>query len=286
MMKTAVIVCSNAALDYIDHNYDIPIFRSVIIFNENEKYDDYTEIKADDFYKRLDIDKSSFPHTAFVSVGQMEKTFDELKSKGYERAFVIVISKELSSLGNTVELIAKDYEGLDIKVYNSQTIAYPEAKMALLASKMFNEGKDLNEVIAELDYIKNNNHLFFAVETLEYLIKNGRLSKFAGATANMLSIKPLLHLNKDGKVETLEKIRTSKKARSRMVELFIDDINGKDVEAFIINTNASDEVINELKTKVLENRPDLGDLKVYPLTPVVGAHAGPKTVCLGYIVNR
>ena len=71
-----------------------------------------------------------------------------------------------------------------------------------------------------------------------------------------------------------------------MVELFIDDINGKDVEAFIINTNASDEVINELKTKVLENRPDLGDLKVYPLTPVVGAHAGPKTVCLGYIVNR
>ena len=70
-MKTGVIVCSNAALDYIPHTEYIPVFRSVVIFNENEKYDDYTEIKAEDFYHRLATDKTSFPHTAFVSPGKM-----------------------------------------------------------------------------------------------------------------------------------------------------------------------------------------------------------------------
>lgn len=283
MKKTGVIVCSNAALDYIPHEEYIPIFRSVVIFGENEKYDDYTEIKANDFYERLEKDKSSFPHTAFVSPGRMEEIFDEMKSKGYERVLCILISSELSSLCKTVRLVAEEYEGLEIEVYDSCTIAYPQALMGLIAARMFNEGKDMPEVLEKLDYIRDHNHLLFAVETLEYLIKNGRLSKFAGTFAKMLSIKPLLHLTKTGKVETLETIRTSKKARDRMIDLFLEEVKDKNILPCIIHANAKEEVISYLKERVLEVHPEYKDINVYPLTPVVGAHAGPGTICLGYI---
>ena len=282
MKKTGVIVCSNAALDYIPHDSYIPVFRSVVIFGDNEKYDDFTEIKAEDFYNRLATDKTAFPHTAFVSPGKMEVIFDEMKAKGYERVLVILIAAELSSLYNTVALVAQDYEGLEIIPYNSKTIAYPEALMAMTAAKMFDDGKDLDEVLKHLDFIRDHNHLFFCVETLEYLIKNGRLSKLAGGFANLIKLKPILDLNKEGKVETVTTIRGSKHAREKMVELVLNEIKDKDVELCIIHANAKEEVINEIKEAVKEKYA-VDDINVYPLTPVVGAHAGPGTVCLGYI---
>lgn len=284
-MKTGVIVCSNAALDYIPHNEYIPVFRSVVIFNENEKYDDYTEIKAEDFYHRLATDKTSFPHTAFVSPGKMVEIFDEMKEKGYERVLCILISEKLSSLAKTVRMVADDYEGLDIVVYDSRTIAYPQALMALTAAKMFNENKSLDEVLKRLDFIRDHNHLIFCVETLEYLIKNGRLSKVAGGVANLLQIKPLLGLDKMGAIETLAKIRTTKKAREAMIDLFLKEVKDKDVTPCIIHANAKEEVIKEIKDKVLAIHPEYQDINVYPLTPVVGAHAGPGTISLGYIEN-
>ncbi len=284
-MKTGVIVCSNAAIDYIPHEEYIPIFRSVIIFNNDEQYDDYTEIKADDFYHRLETDKSSFPRTAFVSPGKMEEIFDEMKSMGYERVLCILISEQLSGLAKTVRTVAQSYEGLDIVVYDSRTIAYPQALMALTASKMFKEGASLEEVLARLDFIRDNNHIIFAVETLEYLVKNGRLSKFAGKAAEILKIKPLLHLDKTGAVETLKKIRTSERAREAMLDLFLDEVEGKDVIPCIIHANAKPEIIEDLKIKVLTVHPEYGDIAVYPLTPVVGAHAGPGAISLGYILK-
>lgn len=284
-MKTGVIVCSNAALDYIPHDEYIPVFRSVVIFSDEEKYDDYTEIKAEDFYNRLATDKAAFPHTAFVSPGKMIEIFDEMKEKGYERVLCVLISEQLSSLAKTVRMIADDYEGLDIIVYDSRTIAYPQALMALTAARMFNEGKELEEVLERLDFIRDNNHLVFCVETLDYLIKNGRLSKFAGTIANFIKMKPLLHLDKMGAVETLKVIRTTKKARQAMIDLILREIEGKDVTPCIIHANASEEVIKEIKDSVLQVHPEFKDIAVYPLTPVVGAHAGPGTISLGYIVN-
>ncbi len=284
-MNTCVVVCSNSALDYIKHDFDIRIFRSVVLFGDNEVYDDYTEIKAEDFYNRLINDKSAFPKTAYVSPGKIEEMFLEMKNDGYDSAFVITISEELSGLGKTVRLIAENISDFNVTVYNSKTIAYPEALMALTAARMFKNGSNLDSVIEALDFIRENNHLMFSVETLEYLIKNGRLSKLAGGVANLLSIKPLLDLDKDGKVRTLEKIRTSKKSRERLVEMFLEEIDGKDIIPCIIHANANTEVIEELKNKVLSSRPDLTDIAICPLTPVVGAHAGPKTVCLGYILK-
>ncbi len=283
--KTGVIVCSNAALDYIKHPYNIPIFRSVIIFGD-EKYDDFTELRADDFYSRLQNDKNAFPHTAFVSIGKMIETFEDLKYQGYDSVIVITISAKLSGLNEAIKLAASEVEDFTVYSYDSKTLAYPEAFMALEAAKLLAEGKNIEEVFTRLDFIRDNNHIIFAVDTLEYLIKNGRLSKFAGAFAQMLAIRPLLELDKEGKVATLDKTRTSTKARQLMIEKFIEEIKDKDVIAYISHANQSDEIIKDISAKVLAIRPDLKEIGVYPLTPVVGAHCGPGAMCLGWVLKQ
>lgn len=284
MKKYACIVCSNAATDYIETPYNIPVFRSVVIFGD-EQYDDYTEIKSKDFYDRLENDKNAFPKTAFVSMGKMVEEFNTLKEKGFDGALVICISSALSGLQRAVTLASSEVENFEVHVYDSKTLGYPEAYMALEAARMFDEGKSLEDVLKRLDFIRDHNHIIFAVDTLEYLIKNGRLSKFVGSIAQMLKIRPVLEINSDGAVNQIEKTRTSKKARELVVDMFLKEIEGKDVTVFICNTN-NDAAVEEFKSRVLEARPDLKEIHVYPLTPVVGAHAGPGALGIGWILNQ
>lgn len=286
MTKTKVIVCSNSGIDYVDHSYDIDVFRSIVQYSDTEQYDDYTEISAETFYNRLITDKEAFPHTAYVSPGHMIDTFEKAKKEGYDSALVIVIAKPLSGLHNAVELYSKEVSDFKVTVYDSRCLSYPESLMAIDAAEMFSKGKTMEEVIERLDFIRDNHHFVFAVDTLEYLIKNGRLSRVAGMFANMLSIRPILDLDKEGKVRTLEKVRTSKAARKRLVEMFLNEIEGKDVIPFIVHGNASKEILEELKNAVLGAHPEFHSIPDYLLTPVVGAHIGPNAVAFGYVLKK
>ncbi|MCK7488198.1 MAG: DegV family protein [Bacillus subtilis] len=78
-------------------------------------------------------------------------------------------------------------------------------------------------------FIRDNNHIYFAVTDLKYLVKNGRLSNAAGFIADVLKIKPLLEVDKNGAVVTVEKIRTFSQAVDRVIEKFLEETVGFDV---------------------------------------------------------
>ena len=281
--KIAVIACSNACLDYMNHKYDIKIFRSTLHLGD-EDYLDYVDISADDFYKRLELDKSVFPSSSYMPIGQMIEIYEELVKEGYNKALVISISSEMSGIVNASKMAANEVEGLDVTVYDSKTLAYPEAKMALTACEMIENGKDIPEIIKELDYIKDNHKIYFAVNTLTYLVKNGRIGNASGFIGNALHIKPILTISEEGKVETVEKIRTFKKATQGLIDKYLEETNGKDVEAYIIHAN-NPETRDHIMDVLLKDNPKL-KITDMPLTAVVGAHAGPKTIGLGYLINK
>lgn len=281
--KIAIISCSNACLDYFDYDYDIKIFRSMVHLGD-EDYLDYIDISAEDFYKRLEEDKSIFPSTSYMPIGQMIEIYEDLVKEGYTDAIVITISKEMSGIFNAALMAANEVEELDVKVFDSKTLAFPQAKMALTAAKMVKEGKDIPAITRELTYIRDNNRIYFAVNTLTYLVKNGRLSNASGFIGNALKLKPVLTIE-DGKVITVEKIRTFKKAVERVLDRFFEETKGLIVEPFIIHANnpkTRDYIISRLQ----ENNSTLDDIFTMPLTAVVGAHAGPKTIGIGYYIKK
>lgn len=278
--KTAVLVCSNAGLDYIDYPKDITILRSVIHFGADETYDDYIGIDAKTFYERIAADPNTIPKTSYVSIGRMVEIFEGLKAKGYEEALVITIAEPLSGLYEALKMQAKNVD-LKVTVFDSKTIAYAEAFQALEAHRLFSKGHTMSEVISVLEQIRANNKWYFAVDTLKYLVKNGRLSKFQGAFGTALKIKPLLSFDEDGKVITIEKIRTTPKALQRVLFKYFEETKGKNVLTYISHAHTDEAVgyfIDEIK-KVYPNR----EVVTTYLTPVVGAHTGPKAIGLGYI---
>lgn len=277
--KFKVIVCSNSAIDYLDYNQNIDVFRSMIHFKD-ASYNDFTEIDAKTFYERIKNEPNDIPKTSYVSPGYMLETFEKLQKEGYTDVLVIVIAKPLSGLHDAV-LNLKEEVDIRIHVYDSKTIAYPESYMAITAQKMFDNNHSLDEVLNQLDHIRDNNQMFFAVDTLLYLVKNGRLSKLSGTLGSILKIKPVLTLSKDGAVETLEKIRTSKKALERIVALYLEATKDKDVITFISHAH-HDEGVKFIEEKVHAVYPNRKIISSY-LTPVVGAHCGPKAIAIGYI---
>jgi DegV family protein with EDD domain len=278
--KIAIVACSNSCLDYFDYDYDIPIFRSTLHLGD-EDYLDYVDISADEFYQRLEEDKSVFPSSSYMPLGQMMEIYEELVEKGYNKVIVISISKEMSGIYNASQIAGNQVDGIEVIPFDSKTLAYPQAKMALTAAKMANEGHTVEEIIHELEYIRDHNKIYFAVNTLTYLVKNGRLSNASGFIGNTLRIKPLLTISKDGKVETVEKIRTFHKAVDRLLEKFFEETRDKTIEPFVIHAN-NPEVRDMIIAKLKEQDPSLTDVFSMPLTAVVGAHAGPKTIGLGY----
>ncbi|MDL2292663.1 DegV family protein [Acholeplasma sp. OttesenSCG-928-E16] len=277
--KIGVITCSNAALDYLDYPKDISIFRSVIMFNENELYDDFVDIDAKHFYERIDQEKV-VPKTSYVAIGKMIDIFEDYKAKGYDELLVVTISSNLSGLYEAVKNASKQVD-IKVTVFDSRTLAYAEAYMVLKAHEMAENGHSMDEIISELKRIRDNNKLFFAVETLLFLIKNGRLSKFAGAVANMLKIKPLLSINEEGRVVSIEKIRTFQKAVSSVLEMYYKATANKDVITYI--SHAHNETVAKYCKEEIEKRfPDREVIVAY-LTPVVGAHTGPRAIGIGFI---
>jgi len=282
--KIAVISCSNACLDDLEYDHDILIFRSTLHLGD-EDYVDSVDIKPSAFYERLENDKSCFPSSSYLPIGQMVEFYEDLVEKGYNKAIVVTISSHMSGLYNAVQVAGKGVDGLEIIPFDSKTVAYPQAKMAMVAQEMVKAGHSVDEVLEELSYIRDHNKIYFAVHTLDYLIKNGRLSNASGFIGKALKIKPLLTISEEGKVETVEKIRTFPKAVDKLLIRFFEETKDLDVEPFIIHAN-NPETSEYIKMKLREKNDQYQDVVDMSLTPVVGAHSGPKTIALGYYVKK
>lgn len=284
MKKLGVLVCTNSAIDYIDHDVQVDVVRSTVLMGDQE-YVDYEELTAEDFYKKLAEDPSIFPRTSMPSTGKMLEHYEKLKNEGCDTILFITISSKMSGIYENALLAAKMIEDVDIRVFDSKSVGYVECKMVFKAHEGYKAGKSIDEIIKDLEFIRDNNHIFFAVNDLSYLVKNGRLSNAAAFFAKALKIKPLLEINKEGAVVSIEKIRTFKKAVDRVIEKYLEETEGKDVETFIVHAS-NPETVQYIREQVQAIRPNIGDIKDYILTPAVGAHSGPGAVTIGYILNK
>ncbi|QMS84478.1 DegV family protein [Candidatus Xianfuyuplasma coldseepsis] len=281
MSKIGLLVCGNSGIDYIEHKYDIPVIRSILLVGDKE-YSDYVDITAGDFYQMLADDPSLTPSTAQAATGVILEQYEAMVAKGYDELLVVSISNKLSGTYEGCMLAANMLDDVKVHVFDSKSVSYPEAKMILDAAKMIEEGKTIEEIWNHLEVLRDNHRILFSVETLRYLVKNGRLSGASGFLGSMLKIKPMLEVTKDGRVEAIEKIRTLSKATNRLIEKFLEDLGDKDMEVFLIHANA-EERADVVRKAIQKARPDIKEIKAYPLTPVVGAHAGPGVVGVGYI---
>jgi DegV family protein with EDD domain len=279
--KIGIVVCGNSGIDYMKLDYPVKMIRSTLNLGGKE-YEDYVDIQAKEFYDIINANPEIDLSTSQTSTGKIASVYEELKDEGYTDIIAVVISSKLSGTYQGAVLAKDMVPGINVFVIDSRSVSYGEAYLVLEAIKMIKNGSKVRDIIDKLEKIRDHIYIYVLVDTLKFLVKNGRLSAASGFLGTLLKIKPLLHVQRDGTLVPFEKIRTTSKAQARLVEVIKHDIEGKNVIMFIAFTN-NEEKAKEIKQQILGFRPDI-TVELVPLTPVVGAHAGPGTLGVGYIV--
>ncbi|MGE4320625.1 MAG: DegV family protein [Acholeplasmataceae bacterium] len=279
MGKTLVIDTSTGGLDYYPFEHDVEILRIKIFLNE-KGYLDGTELKADEFYEILRNDPDLVPKTSQPSIGEVIAFFESFYEQGYDRFFVTTISSLLSGTHNAISLAREELKDkMEIRVFDTKTVCFSEGLFALEASKMIREGKSFDDVELKLNLMRENNTIFFAVDSLSYLVKNGRLSGAAAFVGKLLKIKPILQVQSTGQIVSIEKIRNIKVALDSISDKVLAYANGRAFDAYILYTG--NPRLKEHFKEIIKERLNLENLYEAPQTPVVGAHVGPDVVGIG-----
>lgn len=282
MSRTAVIATSTSCLDYLDiSDSNLRILRMKITI-ENETYNDFVEINADEFYQKLTDNKSLVPSSSMPSIGEYLELLNELEKEGYESVITITISSELSGTYNTLRMAKNQYEGnLDIHIIDSRNAAISEGYLSLEALRLIKEKKSAEDIVSYLKTIRTSRKQYFMVDNLRLFVANGRLSGASGFIGNMFKIKPILEVNDQGKIVPFKKIRTQKRALKEMVDFVLEDL--KEIDNFLITYDTSNNIegLNYVKERMEEAYPGYKYLEA-PITPVIGCHTGVGTVGIAF----
>lgn len=282
MSKRAVIATSTGCLDYLDLNEEnLRILRMKIIIND-ESFNDFIDITADEFYQKLNDDTSIVPHSSMPSPGDLIELLDDLENKGYDEVFILTISSQLSGTYGVCQMTISQYEGtLKTHVIDTRNAAISEGWLSLEILRLIKEDKPSEDILKYINFMRTNRKQYFMVDNLRLFVANGRLTGAAGFIGSMFKIKPILEVNTEGKIVPFKKIRTQKKALRGMLDLIIEDISKLDDFVITYDTSNNIEGLNYVKEEMELAFPGY---KYYeaPITPVIGCHTGVGTVGVAY----
>lgn len=282
-MKIKVVSTSSGCLDYYHDIGDIDIIRINLISNGVELKDGI-DITASDFYEKLRNEPDWIPKTSQPSIGEVVEYLEDLVKQGFTDVFVTTLSNNLSGTYNSIYQAGQMMkEHINVVVYDTKTVCFSEGYFALEANRLFKSGKSIDEVIAHLDYLKENNTIFFAVDSLTQLVNNGRLTGASAFLGKLLKIKPVLEVQGTGEIVAIEKTRNIKKALKIVTKNVKEYTKGREFFAHILY--AGESQLKEFFLEELKKELGLENLYEAPSTPVVGAHIGADVIGIGIFLK-
>ena len=262
--------------------YAITVAPQTLIWGD-ETFLDGVDIQPDEFYTRLKTAKV-MPTTAQVSVVIMQEIFQRLVEQGHDVLGTFISAK----LSGTMQSCIQACEALGaaaskVTLVDSDTTAMAMGYMLLTAARAAEQGASLEECKRLIEKGRDHVGVYFAVDTLEFLHRGGRIGGAARFIGSALNLKPILQL-KDGHVDAIDRVRTKSKAIDRLLELVRNDLQGKsNVRLATLHANAEQEARTLLDRAAREF--NAVETVLSQVSPVVGVHAGPGTVGLVYMAG-
>lgn len=282
MSKVAIVTDSSAYLpDDLVSAYNIAVAPLVVIWGD-EVLRDNVDIGPDEFYQRLSTAKV-MPSTSQATIQAFVDIFKDLHEQGYEILTIVLSSALSGTLDSAIQAKAMVPEAT-IELMDSKLTSLPLAYMALSAARAAKRGASLEECQQIAAEIRDHTQVFFAVDTLEFLHRGGRIGGASRFLGTALNLKPILFLE-EGKVEALERVRTSKRAHDRLIELLRTSINGQEqVNMMGVVAAAAPESAAHLLNEIRQNFSP-AEVMMANLSPAIGTHTGPGTVGVAYVAG-
>ena len=191
---------------------------------DNEEFREGIDISKEEFYKRVKS-TGEIPKTSQATYIEFREAFDKYTSEG-KKIICITGSSKSSGTYQSATLAKEDCENAEITVFDTLNLSLGSGQYVIKACELIDEGKSYEEILKELDNIRESVHLLFVPSTLTYLKKSGRVPSATATIGNLLHVQPLFYVE-NGDIKMLEKIRGAKKVPHTMVDVLIDMNDGK-----------------------------------------------------------
>lgn len=250
------------------------------IYLDGEIYDDLSEkLPIEEFYNKMK--NGAEPKTAQINEQTAREYFENLLATG-DDVLHISFSSALSGNTGTIIKVAEELNKTHknkIVVIDSLNASIGEGMLVIYARDFINQGNTIDEVANKINELKKRSCAFFTVEHLKYLVRGGRVSKFSGALGSLLNIKPVLHVNDEGKLVSYKKVMSRKKSLHELANICAEKIADK-THVFIGHAVCLEEAkyLANLVNEKIGVQPEIVDL-----TQVIGSHAGPDLMSIFFI---
>lgn len=278
-MKTAIVTDSTAYIPKeLREKLDIRMVPLSVVIG-NDTYREEIDINATEFYDKVRNERT-LPKTSQPALGEFVKTFEEL-SKQYDAVISIHLSSGISGTLAGAKQAGEIVDNINVYTFDSELSCMVQGFYVIRAAQMAQEGAHPDEILNELNIMKQTTRAYFMVDNLDHLHRGGRLNGFERVIGSVLQVKPILHFE-NKVIVPFEKVRTRKKAMKRIADMLQEDANKYEkLEATIIHANQEQEAIawkNELETLM----PNV-EFTISYFGPVIGTHLGEGSMGLGWV---
>lgn len=281
-MKITVVTDSTAYLpEDLRKRLDIHVVPLAVTI-DGKDYREEIELTTNEFYDKVRGD-GPLPKTSQPSVGEFAAKFKELKQAGAEGIVSIHLSSGISGTYTGAVQAGELESDLDVRAFDSEISCYMQGFYAIRAAELAQSGASLDEIMTELDEMKQTMSAYFMVDDLSHLQRGGRLSSAQALIGGLLQVKPILHFV-DKVIVPFEKIRTRKKAMKRIADLLAEDAAKMPLEASVIHGNCPEEADKWL-AELSERLPEVKFTISY-FGPVIGTHLGEGAMGLGWVKRK
>jgi len=280
MPKTAIVTDTNSSLSKARCEslgiIQVPIH---IMFGD-ETYFTGEDIGDEKLFAMID-ERQILPTTAAPSPGAFQVAFQKAFDQGAEQIVCICCSSKVSATYDAANMAAKEFPGKKIGVIDSLQLTLAEGFQVLKAVELAAEGAGADEIVAQIEEMKPRVHVYGALPTLKYLVMGGRVGKLSAGMAETFNIKPIM-TNIDGKLASLEKVRTWRKARARLVDIAVEKASGTKITQLGLFHVNNVEGVMELYDDLAAVLPLPKDYLLEEFTPGLSVHAGSGVI--GYVL--
>jgi DegV family protein with EDD domain len=242
----------------------------LIVSFGSESWKAGTELPIDEFYRRLLAPGAPFPTTAACSPSDFQAAFSAAFDAGAESVVCITVGAKLSGTIKSAQIARDQMPDRDIRVVDSNTATAALALQVKLAQEAAATGASADEVVAAVARRSVDIGIYFVVETLEYLRRGGRISAAQAAIGSVLSVKPVVTVM-DGVVETVDRPRTSGRARARLLEL----LTAKPAERIVVIHTQAEAIDAFRRDLAAALRVDEANVETVLIGSSVAPHVGP-----------
>lgn len=243
------------------------------IVYQGREYRDGVDITAEAVYAHLE---QEVPTTSLPSPQDAESLLLSMKEQGYTHVLVIHLSSGLSGTGQMIGTVAEQIDGMTVKVIDSKSISMGLGFIVMEAARAVQAKMNFEAVCNLVSSVRDRLSVYFVLSTLEYLKKGGRIGKVSGTIGELLQLKPIITVNKEGIYTTFAKVRGKKQALDRLVGIAKEHISKAASQIAVCYGGAQEEAAYIIKQ--IGQLANVKELITSSVSPVIGVHTGPGTV--------